>query len=197
MAKYLDADARVLSTMRHPIRGAILYELFARRESTATELAAAIDEPVNSVSFHLRQLARYGVVEESPRPGGDRRQRWWRVPHEGFMIEEERVSKEPSGDAVLQARRRHLLAWWRALLERFFMHDHPPGEVWNINDMPLRLTDTEAARLADELLEVFARWRRNDRDRSDDGEPRRTYLGFGIVLPHQPDLGRAPSRRRR
>jgi DNA-binding transcriptional ArsR family regulator len=190
MPRYADADARLLRTMNHPTRGAILYELFARGESTATELAAAIDEPVNSVSFHLRQLAKLAVVEEVPRPDGDRRQRWWRVPHEGFMIDEQRIRREPGGDATMRARRRHVLAWWRALLERYFLTDHPPGEVWNINDIALRLTDDEAERLTRDLLEVLARWRRGSRDRSGGEESRRTYLGFAIVLPHQPDLGR-------
>jgi hypothetical protein len=34
------------------------------------------------------------------------------------------------------------------------------------------------------------RWRDIGRAAGDDDNERRTYLGFGIVLPHQPDLGR-------
>jgi DNA-binding transcriptional ArsR family regulator len=190
MPQYVEADARLLRAMTHPTRGAILYELFAREESTATELAAAIDEPVNSVSFHLHQLAKHGVVEEAPRAEGDRRQRWWRITHDGFMVDAERIHEEPGGDAAMNARRRHALAWWRALLERYFLAAHPPGEVWNINDTSVRLTDEEAEALSDDLLEVLRRWRRTSRERSGDGAQRRTYLGLAVVLPHQPDLGR-------
>ena len=60
--------------------------------------------------------------------------------------------------------------------------------------MPIRLTDEEAGQMAVEMREVLYRWSEVGRD--GDG-PRRTYLGFAIVLPHQPDLGRDPARVRR
>jgi DNA-binding transcriptional ArsR family regulator len=207
MPRYVDADARVLRAAAHPTRGAIVYELFARGESTATDISAAIGEPVNSVSFHLRQLAKYGIVEEAPNPGGDRRQRWWRMPHDGYVVDRERIRREPGGDAVIAMRRRHALAWWTDLLERYFLVDHPDEELWSINEMPVRLTDDEAREMAEEVHAVLMRWRDKGReheldgggdkddeadegDEGDEGDDRRTYLGFSVIVPHQPDLAR-------
>jgi DNA-binding transcriptional ArsR family regulator len=191
MPRYVDADARVLRAAAHPTRGAIVYELFARGESTATEISASIGEPVNSVSFHLRQLAKYGIVEEAPNPSGDRRQRWWRMPHDGYVVDRERIRREPGGDAVIAMRRRHALAWWTDLLERYFMVDHPDEELWSINEMPVRLTDDEAREMAEEVQAVLMRWRDKGRDHERAGdEGRRTYLGFTVIVPHQPDLAR-------
>lgn len=190
MPRYAEADANFMRATSHPLRGSIVYELFARGEGTATEVATAIDEPVNSVSFHLRQLERYGIVEEVPRPDGDRRQRWWRVAADGWTIDQERIKQQPGGKGAIVVRKRHALAWWRALMERYFLGEHPRDEVWVVNDIPVRLTDAEAEQMATEVREVLMRWRDVGRAAGDDDPGRRTYLGFGIVLPHQPDLGR-------
>src|SRR5687768_6358912 len=56
-------------------------ELYARQVGTATGLAAAVGEPVNKVSFHLRLLAKYGFIEEAPELARDGRDRWWRLAY--------------------------------------------------------------------------------------------------------------------
>ncbi|WP_069467299.1 winged helix-turn-helix domain-containing protein, partial [Actinacidiphila rubida] len=48
---------------------------------TAAECGRELDVPQANCSFHLRQLAKYGFVEEAE-PGADRRERRWRVPPE-------------------------------------------------------------------------------------------------------------------
>jgi DNA-binding transcriptional ArsR family regulator len=44
--------------------------------STATLLAQRVGESSGATSYHLRQLARHGFIEEEQRDG--RRERWWR-----------------------------------------------------------------------------------------------------------------------
>ncbi len=196
MTRYVDADARVLRAAAHPTRSAIAYELYARGVSTATQLAAAIDEPVNSVSFHLRRLAAYGLVDEVPNRGGDGRQRWWRMASdEGLVIDSAKVKHEPGGDAALRMRNRHALAWWTALLGRYFSGARPPDQVWRINDQPMFLTDDEAEEMAEEVSGVLQKWVRRGqrRARATGPDGRRTYLGISVVLPHQPDLARGSS----
>ena len=69
----LDLDA--LRLLAHPLRRRIEKEL-RRGPVTATSLARALGESTGLTSYHLRELARHGFVEEVPelRRG---RERWW------------------------------------------------------------------------------------------------------------------------
>ncbi len=198
--KYLDADSRVLRGIAHPVRSALLYELYARGRANATTLAEAVAQPVNSVSFHLRQLGRYGLIEDASGVS-DGRERWWQPSaSEGLRIEKAHLSATPQGEVALRAFRRHAAAYWQALVERFFAADHGQG-VWESHDVPMLLTDQEARRCAGEVFEVLSKWnRRGQRSDPREDPPRRTYIGMALVMPHQTDLverssGRSPRSR--
>jgi DNA-binding transcriptional ArsR family regulator len=62
--------------LAHPLRQRIEREL-RRGPVTATSLAKALGESTGLTSYHLRQLARYGFVEEVPELARGR-ERWWR-----------------------------------------------------------------------------------------------------------------------
>jgi DNA-binding transcriptional ArsR family regulator len=71
-------DARTMRALAHPVRIALLEELFLGGGAlTATELGERIGESPTTCSFHLRQLAKYGFVEEAG--GGKGRARPWRL----------------------------------------------------------------------------------------------------------------------
>jgi predicted ArsR family transcriptional regulator len=62
--------------LTHPVRLALLDALALEGPLTATQAGELIGEPPNTCSFHFRQLAKYGFVEEAgPTPG---RSRPWR-----------------------------------------------------------------------------------------------------------------------
>jgi DNA-binding transcriptional ArsR family regulator len=71
------SDPKMLRAIAHPARIRLLEELAYGGPATATELAERVGESPANCSWHLRQLARYGYVEEAP--GGTGRQRPWRV----------------------------------------------------------------------------------------------------------------------
>lgn len=77
-------DARVLRAVAHPLRLGILDELLKDGPLTATELAERLGETPANCSWHLRQLAQYGFVEETG--GGRGRQRPWRAVVERKII---------------------------------------------------------------------------------------------------------------
>lgn len=78
------SDARTLRALAHPIRLALLEALGTQGAMTATELAEVIGESPSACSFHLRQLAKYGFVEEAEkRPG---RSRPWRMTSIGWEV---------------------------------------------------------------------------------------------------------------
>src|SRR3954464_4581626 len=73
-------DVRALRALAHPLRSKLLAELRLHGPATASRLGRAIGESSGSTSYHLRQLAAYGFVEEVE-GGGTTRERWWRARH--------------------------------------------------------------------------------------------------------------------
>jgi DNA-binding transcriptional ArsR family regulator len=70
-------DPMALRAVAHPARLRLLEALALAGPATATELAEQVDESPANCSWHLRQLARYGFVEEAGERRG--RQRPWRI----------------------------------------------------------------------------------------------------------------------
>jgi DNA-binding transcriptional ArsR family regulator len=70
-------DARTMRALAHPVRIALIEALSLSGPMTATEVGEMIGESPTTCSFHLRQLAKYGFVEDAEtRPG---RSRPWRM----------------------------------------------------------------------------------------------------------------------
>src|SRR5258705_13054713 len=70
-------DAETARALAHPVRIRIIEKLAFGGPLTATALSELIGESPANTSWHLRQLARYGFIEEAG--GGSGRQRPWRV----------------------------------------------------------------------------------------------------------------------
>jgi DNA-binding transcriptional ArsR family regulator len=77
-------DARTLRALAHPVRIALVEALSIGGPMTATEVGEHIGETPTTCSFHLRQLAKYGFVEEAG--GGKGRSRPWRMTSIGHSI---------------------------------------------------------------------------------------------------------------
>ena len=77
-------DVRTLRALAHPVRIALIEELTINGPMTATEAAESIGETPTTCSFHLRQLAKYGFVEEAG--GGKGRSRPWRMTSVGMSL---------------------------------------------------------------------------------------------------------------
>ena len=72
-------DPRMMRALAHPARIAILQSLAFDGPATATECAQVADLSPSACSYHLRALARYGLVEEDPASAPDARYRPWRA----------------------------------------------------------------------------------------------------------------------
>ncbi|MGA4841632.1 ArsR/SmtB family transcription factor [Streptomyces sp. G45] len=84
--KIVDLDARSLRGLAHPLRMRLLASLRLEGPATASQLAARLGESSGATSYHLRQLATYGFVEDDPERGKGR-ERWWRSKHDGTRME--------------------------------------------------------------------------------------------------------------
>jgi DNA-binding transcriptional ArsR family regulator len=75
-------DPRAMRAVAHPIRIALLEVLGTEGPLTATEAGELIGESPTTCSFHLRQLAKYGFIEEVAGVSG--RKRPWRLVNAGM-----------------------------------------------------------------------------------------------------------------
>ncbi|MFI6960381.1 helix-turn-helix domain-containing protein [Streptomyces sp. NPDC050149] len=73
------SDPKAIRALAHPVRLDLLELLTAAGPATAARCGRVLGVSQASCSFHLRQLAKYGFVEDAG-PGRDRRERAWRVP---------------------------------------------------------------------------------------------------------------------
>src|ERR1700729_1277013 len=77
-------DAQTMRALSHPVRIALIEALTVYGAMTATQVGERIGESSTTCSFHLRQLAKYGFVEEAG--GGKGRARPWRMTSIGFSL---------------------------------------------------------------------------------------------------------------
>jgi DNA-binding transcriptional ArsR family regulator len=70
-------DVRTLHALAHPIRMALLEAVSIYEPITATEAAERIGESPTTCSYHLRELAKVGMVADAG--GGASRRRPWRL----------------------------------------------------------------------------------------------------------------------
>ena len=175
-------DPRTLRAIAHPVRNRILTELGATGPMRAADLARELGVPANQASFHLRQLAKYGLIEEDPDAGRDRRDRVWRlVSPDGVSINLGALRRTPGGDAAAEVFSRSAAALGHAAVDAIYSGEREDGVIRTVNDSAVRLTYEEAQEMAADLDELIRAWR--ERTRGQAGE-RRTYLAYVALQPH-------------
>src|SRR5437868_15177992 len=76
------SDPKALRALAHPLRLALLDGLMSFGEQTAAQCAAAVGSTTSNCSYHLRALARVGLVERGE--SADGRERPWRSSATGL-----------------------------------------------------------------------------------------------------------------
>ncbi len=71
-------DPQALKALSHPLRLDLIELLGTLGPATAADCARQLGTSQASCSFHLRQLAKYGFVEQAP-DSSDRRERPWQM----------------------------------------------------------------------------------------------------------------------
>jgi DNA-binding transcriptional ArsR family regulator len=177
-------DPRILRAIAHPARSRILSELEAAGPLRAADVARLLEIPANQASFHLRQLAKYGLIEPAPEEAHDKRDRVWRLIDESrFRLDLKDIMGSPGGAAAVKVWQRSAGAWAHEIVAEAYALEQTPGAFRAITEQPIRLTRDEAKDLADELDGVLERWADKQRGAAlDDG--RTTYLLFSILQPH-------------
>ena len=80
------SDPRAIKALAHPARIAVLDELFAGRDLTATECGELVGMSASAMSYHLRALAKWGLIERVE-SAADGRERPWRAAGATWRVE--------------------------------------------------------------------------------------------------------------
>ncbi len=153
-------DVGAVRALTHPLRLRLLDLLRFEGPSTATLLAGRVGESSGSTSYHLRQLARHGFIEEAARPGG--RERWWR-----YQERRDAVAEEDIGGGIVRTLLGELLSREAYALDGYLAAD-ARDPAWDraafFQTRALRLTVEELQELQDVMGATLARFRAADRD---------------------------------
>jgi DNA-binding transcriptional ArsR family regulator len=144
-------DVRTLRALAHPVRIALIEELTMNGPMTATEAAEGIGESPTTCSFHLRQLAKYGFVEEAG--GGKGRSRPWRMTSVGmsFTSNPEDPETQVATNAVTQIFRERRFARYQSWLETRHVFPAAWREAAADNQFLFYFTADELEELGEEL----------------------------------------------
>ena len=177
-------DPAALRALAHPARLKILEALALDGPATATELAEHVDESPANCSWHLRQLARYGFIEETG--GGAGRQRPWRIVPGGntWADPDEPDDRElaRAGDAASEV----LLDWEYAALRTWLAGRRDAPVEWRdaafLGQTLAVLTPEELTGLGQEMLALLLRYqdRLTDPDRRPAGARPVRLMAWGV-----------------
>lgn len=147
-------DPKALRALAHPVRLALVGQLRVHGQLTATQAAELLGESSASCSFHLRQLAKYGLVEEAG--GGQGRERPWRATT--MFTSWPEVADDPKVEAAVGLLRGVITERYLEGLARWYdaMPDEPPEwqEAADFGDTMLYVTAEELADLTRRTREL-------------------------------------------
>lgn len=170
-------DPRALRALAHPARQRVITELFSGEVLTATEAGRLCGLTPSAMSYHLRALQKWGIVERGE--SGDGRERPWRATADGISI-----TPEAHRGAGAATSRMSIHTWFSDLegdLERLADavgdgEEHgmtSRGRVW--------LTDAEEREMRERIIDVVREYR--GRTRRDHPEGARPWNVYALVLP--------------
>ena len=176
-------DPRALRAVAHPIRLQLVGLLRREGPLTATQAGELIGESPASCSFHLRQLAKYGLVEEA---GGGRGRQGPGAT--ALFTSWPGVARDPELAAATE-----LLS--RVVAERYFEQlmrwidvraDEPPDwqEAEVFGDRMLYVTSEELAELGRELDALLERYVERTASRELRPEGARLVTFIRAAFPH-------------
>ena len=171
--------------LAHSARLAIVDELYHGNERTASELARLTNLSPSAMSYHLRALERWGIVERGE-ARADARERPWRAVGRSLSV----VSDKDSAAAAevitagyLQQLGHELRRWRHA--------DRDEKASWRdagVRRSFLWLTEDEFGALSDELRAVVDRYEA-DRDTTDHPARSRRVLCVVALVPEAHEAG--------
>lgn len=125
-------DARAIRALAHPARLAVLDALTGRATITATEAAEVAGLSPSAMSYHLRALAKWGIVREAASADdADGRERRWERAGKGMNLDP--PAQDAGGATAFIAM--HYFDQVREQLVRWLDGQHTAPEFWRENSI--------------------------------------------------------------
>ncbi|MFD2417011.1 winged helix-turn-helix domain-containing protein [Amycolatopsis pigmentata] len=149
-------DAELMRALAHPLRSSLLSYLLSGGPRTASECAEAVDSSASNCSWHLRQLAQWGLVERVE--ATDARERPWRAVPVGLDFGD--IDRDPAVRAAQLAALSVSIREDDVLTQRFVDTLAELPDEWQsastLNSYSLRVTAAELAEL-NEAIDAMSR----------------------------------------
>jgi DNA-binding MarR family transcriptional regulator len=181
-------DPAAMRALAHPLKWDLMDVLLQEGTATSTRCAELLGQSQATCSFHLRQLARYGLVEEAP--SESKRERPWRLTvttQTWSMVQPDEARTRAVAElehAFVQREMARLMRWQRTALS--YPQDwreaalRAGAQTW--------LTAGELADLSGQIIELMTRYRDRLTDpalRPAGSRPVRIFAA-GYPLPDEP-----------
>jgi DNA-binding transcriptional ArsR family regulator len=182
------SDPRVMRALAHPARIEIVEHLNTTGESvTATECAELVGLSPSATSYHLRELAKFGLIEQAP-GRGDGRERRWRSTSRHLQIAgddqepETAAAEQAIVDLYLDRDARRLREW----IAGRSTEDPQWREVGAIMGSTLLLTAEELTRVIEQVRDLVEPFQMRTRLASPPPGAREAKVNF-IAFPVRKD----------
>jgi DNA-binding transcriptional ArsR family regulator len=162
MTDAIELDPRRLRALAHPLRVRLLSLLRKDGPATATLLAKRVGESSGATSYHLRQLAAYGFVEDDTERRRVGRERWWRSVHTYTEWRDTDFIYDPELRGVLDGWLHEMLRAQLRRVETWLAERAEWDKSWveaaDLSDWKLELTAERLTALREELHAVLGRY---------------------------------------
>jgi predicted ArsR family transcriptional regulator len=179
-------DPRSLRAYAHPLRMSLLGLLRADGPMTATRAAAELGESVPNCSFHLRQLAKYGLVERAA--GADARERPWQATAQSTSWDDD--SDDPEVRAAADQLTGVLLGQYVRRAETYLAGRAEEPAEWRaaagFGDALVHVTPAELTELVGEVEALVGRYDGRNTDPSTRPAGSRAVQIIQLAIPLSP-----------
>lgn len=159
--RHVELDSAQLRCLAHPLRSRLLAALRLDGPATSAGLAQRLTTNTGATSYHLRQLAAAGLIEED-RDLGRGRERYWRSVHDVTNWTDTRFDDDPGDRAAAEWLIGHHLRltnrWREDWLDSRMEWSPAWREAASLGDMRVRLTPAQTAAMVKELEAVVERY---------------------------------------
>lgn len=184
-------DVTQLKALSHPVRLRILSLLRKLGPATASQIARHLGLNSGATSYHLRQLAQHGFVEEAAELG-NKRERWWRASSQmtSVRVDDDTEDGRDASDAFHHVAVTQLSAMMQAAAARRGGDSSEWRAATSVSDIQVAVSATQAKQIQSRfealIWEVLAEY---PHDPGPVGEDERRYQVVVATFPDAEDPG--------